>query len=97
TIDEPVLAGEHSISGLVPFIKRSFPKAKFISLVLNDRTSPDQSRSLAQLLAEILPSLSLVIASLDFSHEAPSETAQDRDNKSIVALEIRSYIAIFRR
>jgi AmmeMemoRadiSam system protein B len=86
-IDEPVFAQEHSISAEVPFIKRVWPEAKFIPIVLKSRVSMAQQIELAQKLNDILPSDVLVIASADFSHYLTSDQSDQQDAITLPALQ----------
>ncbi len=87
TIEEDVFKKEHGISSQVAFIKKTFPQATFLPLVL----SPQVNRLEAELLAQLIYKLSqnkniLLLASVDFSHYKDSRTAQKNDKISIKAL-----------
>ena len=87
-LDREVLAVEHSINSQTAFIKKTFPKARFVPLVL----SPDITAEEAEALAEAIMAASgnkrlFLIASVDFSHYQDSQTASSHDQASIMALE----------
>lgn len=82
--EETVFEDEHSIAALVPFVKHSFPDAKIIPIVVQNRFD----FSIANMLAEALPidEHTLVIASVDFSHGQADRVAQLHDAKSRAVL-----------
>ena len=86
-IDERVFVEEHSISAEVAFIKKSFPESKLVPLVFRTKTTEKELGSLMELLLQILPERSLIIASVDFAHEVTSEEANELDQRSIEALQ----------
>jgi len=79
-VDETPFAVEHSISGLVPFIKRSFPDAKIIPIILQPTATIADGVALGQTVDMLTDSATtLVIGSIDFSHEWPTATADAHD------------------
>lgn len=86
-LDDKVFAGEHSISGLVPFIKKSLPQAKIVPIILKYNTSSQEIEDLAMSLAAQLGDDSLVLASVDFSHYMPALVADFHDDKSQAVIE----------
>jgi poly-gamma-glutamate synthesis protein (capsule biosynthesis protein) len=72
--------GEHGIYVLVPFIKKFFPNAKIIPLVLNMGIKADDFVALGKKLQN---KNSILIVSSDFSHEASAQTASIQDKKSV--------------
>jgi AmmeMemoRadiSam system protein B len=87
TIEEEPFKKEHGIANIIPFIKKSFPNAKVIPIIFRDETSREETAELAKLLSETLPKNSLVIASLDFSHDLISDAADFHDAKSKTVLQ----------
>jgi poly-gamma-glutamate synthesis protein (capsule biosynthesis protein) len=87
-IDEEPFYVEHSISGLVSFIKNSWPKAKFVPIILKTKTSEVQLEDLSKLLLENTDlEKTLVLASVDFSHYQPILVADFHDQKSNKVIE----------
>ncbi len=86
-IDEEPFAGEHAISGLVPFIKKSLPEAKLVSVILKNATTPEEAKSLATSIKNNSDSNTLVLASVDFSHYLPALVADFHDDKSRAVIE----------
>lgn len=67
-VEPKTFDGEHSISTHPAFIKRTFPQATLLPIVLQENTPPQVSTALAEALNELLPKDALVLASVDFSH-----------------------------
>ncbi|HAZ16384.1 MAG TPA: AmmeMemoRadiSam system protein B [Candidatus Jacksonbacteria bacterium] len=81
-IDPVPFDHEHGVSGIVPLIKKELPQARIIPIIFKDTLSIDQAREFARAVAPLLPDDAIVIASLDFSHNAPSSVAETRDKVS---------------
>jgi AmmeMemoRadiSam system protein B len=77
---------EHGIGNLAGFIKKTFPKASLVPIILKDSLSAEDSTDLAAALAEILPEDSLIIASLDMSHYLTADIAASHDQATIATL-----------
>lgn len=87
-IEEEIFQREHSISSEVAFIKKTFPRAKFVPLVLRANVDEKTDTELALCLTNITKKRKvLVLNSVDFSHYKDSETAQANDKISIQAIE----------
>ncbi|KKQ40600.1 MAG: hypothetical protein US58_C0016G0012 [Candidatus Magasanikbacteria bacterium GW2011_GWA2_37_8] len=78
-IDETVIAKEHSITALTPFIKKTLPNTKILPLIVKYQTPTGTLESLFNKLTDILPSDAVIIASIDFSHYMTWETANFHD------------------
>jgi AmmeMemoRadiSam system protein B len=85
TINPENFNTEHSICSLVSFVRKQFPQANLIPLILKSTTPREQSQNLGQFLGQNCADC-LLIASLDFSHEVPLNQAQINDQKSIEVL-----------
>ena len=85
--DPAAFTREHSMSAPIAFIKKSFPKAKVVPLIIKDSVTAKEADELAQLLFEMIdPEKTLVIASIDFSHEKTADEADKDDEKSFAAI-----------
>ncbi|MDD3284422.1 MAG: AmmeMemoRadiSam system protein B [Patescibacteria group bacterium] len=82
-ISESPFDSEHSISGLVSFIKYSFPNTKIVPIIVKLGTTEEE---LTQLATTITNSVNidevLFISSIDFSHYQSSNTANFHDTRS---------------
>ncbi len=95
-VEENIFLKEHAINSEVAFIKKTFPDAKFLPLVLRNSVTKEQSVILAEKLFEISKNKNiLVLTSVDFSHNTNNETARKNDNKSIKALKNKSFEKIY--
>jgi len=95
-VDEEAIAGEHSITSEVSFIRKIFPKAKFLPLMIKPSIDQNQAAALAGELFELSKSEHiLVLASVDFSHYKDSATAQKNDQQSIGAIRGFDFDSIY--
>lgn len=93
-VDEAPFAVEHSISGLVPFVRRSFPQANIIPIIFQPTATVVDGQALGQILAQITDqSTTLVIGSVDFSHDKSASIADAND---IITAEVITTGAIDR-
>ncbi|MEK7665948.1 MAG: AmmeMemoRadiSam system protein B [Patescibacteria group bacterium] len=76
--EESTFEGEHGIFNLTPFVKRSFPHAKLVAIVVKEEMSLDEAQTLGTTLARLIPD-AVVIASVDFSHYLPETVALYHD------------------
>ena len=80
-LEESHFAQEHSICGLVSFIKIYFSRAKIVPLILKNNTTQTQAKNLGRKLAENCSNC-LLIASVDFSHDVSATQATKNDSQS---------------
>ncbi|MFA4941079.1 MAG: AmmeMemoRadiSam system protein B [Patescibacteria group bacterium] len=86
-VDEEAIKNEHSITSEVAFIKKIFPQAKFLPIILKSSVTPEEAEDLAHGLFDLSKNKKvLILASADFSHYKDSETAQKNDAESIRTL-----------
>lgn len=67
-IDNATVGNEHGTYAILPFVKRQFPHATIVQLVIRPDLRPDRLNQLAADLNRLLQPDDLVIASVDFSH-----------------------------
>ncbi len=95
-IDEEPFVKEHSISGLVSFIKKTQSQAKFIPIILKVGTSEKEARQLAKIISEnVNIDKTLVLASVDFSHYLPVDIADFHDIASQKIIENFDFSRIY--
>ncbi|MFZ5365037.1 MAG: AmmeMemoRadiSam system protein B [Patescibacteria group bacterium] len=86
-IDESPFDDEHSISGIVPFIKKSLPDAKVVPIIVKDTVSASEAESLAEVIFNFVdPEKTLILVSIDFSHDKTAEPADIDDEISNEAI-----------
>ena len=94
-IDEDAFFAEHSITGLVPFIKKSLPSAEIVPIILKVNTPNSELEELLTILGNSIdPANTLVLASIDFSHYQTALSADFHDAKSINTIRTFNYEAI---
>lgn len=78
-IEESAFAHEHGISVLTPFIKKSFPNAKIVPIVLDESLTKEQAKEIGQGIADVFPD-AVVFGSMDMSHNLPESVAEFHDS-----------------
>lgn len=79
-INDDTFFMEHSIGALVPFIKRIFPEAQIVPLLLLSNTSVADCDQLSDWLTKNLDDKTLLLASMDFSHYKTAAEAAYEDS-----------------
>ena len=83
-----VFQTEHSIYTEIPFIKKTFPKAKIVPLIVKNNFDYDTFQDFGQkVLAPLVEENSLILISSDFTHHSTNKEARQVDKKSLKALE----------
>ncbi|HZJ41259.1 MAG TPA: AmmeMemoRadiSam system protein B [Candidatus Saccharimonadales bacterium] len=86
---------EHGINYLLPFIKKIFPEIKVTSILINKKASKQSLDKLSEAINSAVKNKKvLVVGSIDFSHDAPAEVADQRDiisNEVISLLDLDNY------
>jgi len=85
-IDDRPFELEHGITNILPFIKKLYPRARIVPIIINEGLSDQHGDELVKSLLSFLPQNSLIVASLDFSHYRTSELADffDRQTQNII-------------
>lgn len=86
-INDNIFKMEHSIYTEAPFIKKAFPQAKIVPLIVKNTYDYDKFIKIGENLKKILRGKTLLVISSDFSHEATKDDAKRYDDQSIVALQ----------
>ena len=86
TISKDVWEKEHSVAGLVSFIKKSIPDTKIVPIIFSYKVASSSLSDLADYLINNLPEKSVVIGSVDFSHYMtwPVANFHDEFTKQII-------------
>jgi AmmeMemoRadiSam system protein B len=82
-VEEKPFAGEHSVSVHMPFLRKTFPGAKVVPLILKEDIGYDTLDRIAEKVHERYGEKALIIASVDFSHGLSLEKAQMQDAESV--------------
>jgi len=83
--DDTAFENEHGIKKVYPEIFGLFPKAKYLPIIVRDKTPKEKIDNLANELYKNCPDC-LLVASIDFSHYNPDSLAQIHDEMSLAAL-----------
>ncbi|MBI4272421.1 AmmeMemoRadiSam system protein B [Candidatus Uhrbacteria bacterium] len=89
--DPAPFSGEHGISGIVPFVKKSFPHSSIVPIIIKDTARDRAIDALARYLAEHTADDTVVIGSFDFSHYLPLQIADFHDQKSLEVIRNFDY------
>ncbi|MFA7563332.1 MAG: AmmeMemoRadiSam system protein B [Methanoculleus sp.] len=98
-IDEGAHQDEHSIEVQMPLIKYRFPRARVAPILMGDqsyRAAENLAERLLQAIEETKRDVRIV-ASSDFSHYIPDETARQQDLYAIDALKTLDIPEFYRR
>ncbi len=90
-IDDERVATEHSIQELLPYVTEYFPNAKVIPLIISAQYNLDDLESKAKFFTQLLPTGSLFIASVDFSHEFMQLEAMEKNDETISTISNFDY------
>ncbi|NLW63066.1 MAG: AmmeMemoRadiSam system protein B [Syntrophomonadaceae bacterium] len=94
--DEAVLAGEHSIGTLVPFVRHYLPEAKIVPIILHHGVTLDEVDKLLNGMEPYLNDKTVLAASVDFSHYLTSREAENKDTQTLIYMRNFDYAALFR-
>lgn len=83
--DEAAHIHEHSVRMMLPFIKHKFPDAKIVPIILNESLQEQEAISLGERIGKL--DNTLIIASLDFSHDYDLGKALEQDARSIKIIQ----------
>ena len=85
-IEPDTFEKEHGVAAITPLIKKWFPHAKLVPVVIDDSTTSDQVGELAKQIQLTLPN-AVVIASIDMSHNLPEHIQTFHDEVTLHAIE----------
>jgi poly-gamma-glutamate synthesis protein (capsule biosynthesis protein) len=95
-VDDATIKGDHSMYNLTPLIKKYFPEANFLPIILSAKTKPGRVDQLADFLANNFdPEKTLVLASVDFSHYQTVAVADWHDEKSQAVIKSFDFNRIY--
>jgi len=85
-LDTDNFNSEHSVCGLVSFIKIHFPESKITPMILKANVSKEQAANLGEFLSQNCDNC-LLITSIDFSHDVSQKQTEINDARSIKILQ----------
>lgn len=93
---EEFMPEEHSIAGLIPYIKFYLPEVKIVPLIFHSDITEGEARNLGEFLGKNLNEKDVIVASVDFSHYLPISAAQEKDEETIKAIKEFNISALFK-
>lgn len=94
-IDEEVLPNEHSVAGLMPFIKYYLPNANVVPLIISNHTTEEEAELLAENLINYMDKDTVLVAPVDFSHYLTNEQAGEKDKLTLGVIKNHDYRQLF--
>lgn len=95
SFDDETLSGDHSVAGLIPFIKFYLPETEVVPVLLSSKLIPKEIQELANQLKKYADKDTVIVASVDFSHYLTSSEARDNDKISLEILKSYNYAKLF--
>jgi AmmeMemoRadiSam system protein B len=92
---EDVLENEHSVSGIMPFIKKFMPETQVVPIILSAWTKENECQKLANSLEPKLNQDSVLIASVDFSHYLSMAEANKKDIETLEVIKNFEYQRLY--
>lgn len=94
-IDEQVLPEDHSVAGIMPFVKHYLPNTQVVPILLSSYISQQEADILASNLKGHIDKDTVVIAAVDFSHYLTNQQAQNKDKVSLEVIKNFDYRQLF--
>jgi poly-gamma-glutamate synthesis protein (capsule biosynthesis protein) len=91
-----LFAKEHGVHAVLPYVAKFFPTAKIVPVALRIDSNRDDWLALADALAPLIDSKTLIVQSTDFSHYLSPGEARRRDQQTMNALALGDSEAITR-
>lgn len=79
---EEIIAEEHSIYSIIPFIKKSLPETEIVPIILKNTVGENEMNALVELLIKNTPRDAVFVSSIDFSHYQISHASDFHDELS---------------
>ncbi|MGA2285635.1 MAG: AmmeMemoRadiSam system protein B [Dehalococcoidia bacterium] len=86
TVEDEILATEHSVAGIMPAIKYYLPDAQVVPIILSGETTLAQARQLGEFLSSLRQEGTVFVASVDFSHYLTRAWAERHDSLTLDAI-----------
>lgn len=93
--DEKVLAQEHSIGNLVPFIKYYLPETKVVPIIFHHDVSLEEVDMVLETIQPFIKKDVMIVASIDFSHYLSRVDAELMDEQTKKVLEDFDYTTLY--
>lgn len=94
-IDEKVLPNDHSVAGMMPFIRYYLPGTNVVPILISGYTTQKEAEALANNLVNVMDQDTVLVAPVDFSHYLTSKQAKERDEVTLEVLKNDDYRQLF--
>lgn len=94
-IDEETLVNEHSVAGVMPFIKYYLPKTRVVPIIISSSQTQNEIEAFANMLLPYINNDIVVIAPVDFSHYLTSSQAKEKDKVSLEVIKNLDYRQLY--
>lgn len=95
-VDNTTIKNEHSILGLIPFIKYYLPKTKVVPLILSSSVNLEDTEKISEILKKYVNNNeAIIVSSVDFSHYLINEEAKKRDKITIDIIKKWDFRSLF--
>jgi AmmeMemoRadiSam system protein B len=94
-IDEKNMPEEHSVAGIMPFIKYYLPETKVVPLILSGYMNEENTMTLANNLIKFIDNETVIIAAVDFSHYLTNNEAKEKDKITLNLIKQFYYGKLF--
>jgi MEMO1 family protein len=92
-----ILSNDHSIATLIPYIKYYLPQCMIVPIILSHNMNLSEVNILSDFISEESKnSNSVIIASVDFSHNLTSEKADENDELTLETIKTHEYEKLFK-
>jgi AmmeMemoRadiSam system protein B len=93
--NEEVMANEHSIGAVVPFIEHFLPDANIVPLILHHDVSLEEVDKILAMLNTYWDEKVVFIGSVDFSHYLSRQEAQEKDEYTLQVMRDFDYEKLY--
>lgn len=94
-MDQPLVENDHGLTIPMTHLLTAFPQAKFVPILVSPYFNEENLRAWAARLSEMGGEETLYVASADFAHDLPEQTANEKDQESMEAMASFDYRKIF--
>lgn len=95
-VNEEILPKDHSLAGIMPFIKYYLPETKVVPLLLSGYMIKEETSLLAEKLTQFSKEGAFIVSAVDFSHYLTTQKAQENDEITLRAIKDLDYQRIFK-
>lgn len=86
-VNTDVLEYEHSVAGIMPYLKHFSPSATVVPLILSNTVTANELTELAEKIQPFITKNTVILAPVDFSHYLRSREAEEHDKVTWEAMK----------